>query len=94
MKVLCSYKDAPFTQDRWINLVIDGQPKSFFCKVIPPGVDKRFTYILPEGFPRELIRVIFGPNVRIEEADCGTHKAKRRQGKSNALPPAIVESTR
>lgn len=92
MKVFCSYKDAPFTQDKWINLVIDGQPKSFFCKVIQPGVDKRFTYILPEGFPRELVRVIFGPNAKLEEADYGTHKAKRRQNKSNALQAAFVES--
>ena len=94
MKVFCNPENAPFRQDRWINLVIDGQPKSFFCKVIPPGVDKRFTYILPEGFPRELIRVIFGPNAKLEEADYGSYKAKRRQGRSNALQAALVESTR
>lgn len=59
---------APFTRDRLITLVEDGVPKVYPVVVKPPTQwDKRFAYVLPDYFPREVVKVIFGaePEVRL-----------------------------
>ena len=95
MQVKVPIKQAPFTGDKYIYLWENGRKKEFFCKtVFPAKFDNHFYYILPDGFPVFMVKLIFGPEAQIVGGGYGTYKTKRKQGKSNALPPALVESTR
>ncbi len=93
MQVKVPLKQAPFTGDKYICFWENGQKKEFFCKtVFPTKFDHHFYYILPDGFPVFMVKLIFGPDAQIVGGDYGTHKTKRRQSKSNALQAAFVES--
>jgi len=78
MRIKVPLREAPFTQDKWIHLVDNGKLKNFFCKIVLPGTGKYFLYILPDGFPKELVHVIFGPNACIEEV--GYKRSGRNHG--------------
>ncbi|SMO61134.1 hypothetical protein SAMN06269117_11430 [Balnearium lithotrophicum] len=95
--VLPIYKftEPPFTQDKYIKIIENGVEKEFFCRVVQPtDFNKAFTYILPDGFPKSLAKVIFGPEAIIdggkgnedkESLSVRRNKRGRKAGKKTTL---------
>ncbi|WP_456459841.1 hypothetical protein [Desulfurobacterium sp.] len=66
--------EAPFTDNRKIELIIDGNRKLFPVQVNMEPNSRYITYVLPKDFPRCMVRIIFGVSA---EVIGGSHENNR-----------------
>jgi hypothetical protein len=58
------WKQAPFTFIKPIKMLIDGIERIFEVKTEYNDIAKHFIYTIPDDFPKPMIKLIFGQDVK------------------------------
>ncbi|OMH39927.1 hypothetical protein [Desulfurobacterium indicum] len=79
MMVKVEEREAPFTGNQKIEMIIDGEKKIYkvITKLDPHS--KHVTYIIPDNFPECMIKVIFGISSKIIGGNRGNKRKRHKE---------------